>query len=429
MSVLWLERSIAMAYALIGPVIWVGFLFGMIKGRRRLSLLSRPLWDLPDRPPRASVLVPIKDEAHQLRACMASVLAVDYPDLQIIAIDDRSTDGTGKILDELAAQHSRLQVIHIRPGDLPAGWVGKPHALHVGMQHASGEWLLFVDSDMQLAPDSLRATIGLAEIRRFDLISLLPRLENQTFWERLIVPLGAAATSAMFLLPMTNYNELPNIAFANGQFMLIRRRAYDAIGGHASVRGLFSEDIGIAKALKRAGFRPRLAIGSEFASTRMYNSLRAVLAGWSRNFFGGSGRAPWKMLAGIFFVLACSLSAFAAIAWGIYRARNPITELGGEGWIAIGIVHWIIMTFTLAVNYAWTGNPKRYALLFPLGAIMLIGIWLRALWMCVTRRVEWRGTQYAPQSSAPRAPVILSEAKDLGPGEALPSRDPSLRSG
>ena len=401
MSDLWIERCVFIAYLLLGPACWAMFLFGMFKGRKRLSLLSRPLLDLPQPPPRASVLVPIKDEAHQIKGCLASVLALDYPDFEVIAIDDRSTDGTGEIIDEIAANDSRLQVIHVDPQALPAGWVGKTHALHVGMQHATGEWLLFVDSDVQLAPDSLRATIALAEKRRFHLVSLLPRLINQTFWERLIVPLGGAATSAMFLLPMTNYNELPNIAFANGQFLLIRRSAYDAIGGHASVRDQLSEDIGIAKALKRRGFKPRLAIGSDFAATRMYHSFASVMNGWSRNFFGGSGGMPWKLLAGISFVFVSCFSLFAVIAWGGYRGQHPIAHFGAEGWLLAALVHWLIMTLAITINYAWTGNPKRYALLFPLGASMLIVIWLRAIHMCVTRRVEWRGTRYANQFEEP----------------------------
>lgn len=409
MSDLWIERCFFVAYLFPGLFVWAIFLFGMFKGRKRLSLLKRPLLGLPDPAPRATVLVPIKDEAHQIRECLPSVLALDYPDLQIIAIDDRSVDGTAAILDDMAANNSRLQVIHIPPGELPAGWVGKTNALHIGMRHATGEWLVFVDSDMHLAPDVLRATIALAEKRRFDLLSLLPRLINHTFWERLIVPLGAAATSAMFLLQMSNYNELPKIAFANGQFLLIRRSAYDAIGGHASVRDQLSEDIGIARALKRRGFRPRLAIGSDFVATRMYNSFTSVMNGWSRNFFGGSGGQPWRMLAGIAFVLACCFSFFGAIAWSAFRIQHPVTNFGGQTWLLVALAHWLIMTLAVAINYAWTGNRKRYAMLFPLGAAMLMVIWLRAISMCVTRRVEWRGTRYVNQFDEP---VVVVDVED-----------------
>src|SRR5206468_11350522 len=136
----------------------------------------------------------------------------------------------------------------------------------------------------------------LAEYKRFDLVSLLPRLINETFWERLIVPLGGAATSAMFMLPMTNFNEMPNVAFANGQYLCVRRRAYEAVGGHEAVKETLSEDIAIAKNLKRNGFRPRLSDGTEFAATRMYNSLSMVMRGWARNFFCGGAGNPTRTI-------------------------------------------------------------------------------------------------------------------------------------
>ncbi len=397
MTTLLLERYLGGLYMLAGPFTWGLFLFGMIKGRDRMSLLKRPLFDLPDPAPRATILVPIKDEAHQVRTCLASVLAQDYPadKLQIICIDDRSTDGTGEILDEIAKSDPRLQIVHIKPGELPGGWVGKSHALHVGMKQATGDWLLFVDSDVALTPDALRGTIALAEYKRFDLVSLLPKLINETFWEKLIVPLGGAATSAMYLLPMTNYNEQPNIAFANGQYLCARRTAYEKIGGHEAVRETLSEDIALAKAMKKIGLRPRLSTGADFVSTRMYNSFSMVIKGWARNFFCGSaGRMP-KTIGAILFVLLCGFSCYAAVGWGIYRNIHPLEWPGGWGWILAGIAHWSIMTTALATMYAWSGNSKRYAFLFPLGGALLIWIWTRTLKMCATGKVEWRGTQYA----------------------------------
>jgi chlorobactene glucosyltransferase len=313
------ERYLGAAYMLAGPFTWGVFLFGMIKGQKRMALLRRPIEPLPDPAPSATILVPIKDEAHQIRACLASVLSQDYPPgkLQIITINDRSTDATAQILDEIARDEPRLHVVHIKQNELPPGWVGKSHALHVGMKHATGDWLLFVDSDVALTPDALRATVALAEQKRFDLVSLLPKLINETFWERLIVPLGGAATSAMYMLPLTNYNEQPNVAFANGQFLCARRTAYEKIGGHEAVREKLSEDIAIAKAMKKIGLRPRLSVGADFASTRMYNSLSMVMRGWSRNFFCGSAGHMPKTIAAVFFVLLCGFSAYAAIAWGI----------------------------------------------------------------------------------------------------------------
>jgi hypothetical protein len=115
------------------------------------------------------------------------------------------------------------------------------------------------------------------------------------------------------------------------------------------------------------------------------------------------------MLAGISFLLASCFSLFAAIAWGAYRLVNPITTFGGEAWLIVALAHWSVMTLAIAINYAWTGNPRRYALLFPLGAAMLIIIWCRAIAMCFTRRVEWRGTRYSQQSSEADESIVVDE--------------------
>jgi hypothetical protein len=262
------------------------------------------------------------------------------------------------------------------------------------VNQASGSWLLFVDSDVVLQPDVLRATIATAVARRFDLISLLPALEGHTFWENLIVPLAGCAVSTMYLVALTNANELPNVAFANGQYLCIRRDVYDAIGGHATVRDRFCEDVEMARILKSRGFRPRISWGADFAAVRMYSSLSSIFRGWGRNFFAGSLGRPWRILGAMFFLIFCSLSAYAAIAWGFYRNVHPVSFVRGYLWLTTGFAHLFIMTGAVAIMYSWSKNRRAYALLFPLGAVMLLGIFCRSLWMCATGRVEWRGTRY-----------------------------------
>src|SRR5690348_7669772 len=197
-------------YALIGPGASALLALGILKGHKRMSLLSRPGFSLPEPVPKATVLVPVKDEALQIGSCIESVLQLDYPNPQIVVVDDRSSDGTSAVIDELVEQHRpRIEAIHLRDNELPVGWSGKCHALQVGVRRATGDWLLFIDSDVTISSDALRATIALAEWKRYDLVSLLPRLEARTFWERLLIPLCGTAIGAMYLLPMTNYNELP----------------------------------------------------------------------------------------------------------------------------------------------------------------------------------------------------------------------------
>jgi chlorobactene glucosyltransferase len=390
----WLEWILGFLYLLLGPVTWGFFTFGMFKGRGRMMLLSRPAMDLPNDPPHVTILIPAKDEGERIRECINSALAQDYPDFDVIAIDDRSTDRTGVIMDEIAANNPKLRVNHIVEGTLPVGWTGKCNALHTSVNQASGSWLLFVDSDVVLQPDVLRATIATAVERRFDLVSLLPALEGHTFWENLVVPLAGCAVSTMYLVAFTNSPEMPKTAFANGQYLCIRRDVYDAIGGHETVRDRFCEDVEMARVLKARGFRPRISWGADFAAVRMYSSLGSIFRGWGRNFFAGSLGRPWRILGAIAFLLCCSFSAYVALAWGIYRNIHPVSFVKGWLWITTSVAHLAIMTGALAIMYSWSKNRRAYALLFPLGGAMLLGIFCRSLWMCVTGRVEWRGTRY-----------------------------------
>src|SRR5262249_40875649 len=143
-----------------------------------------------------------------------------------------------------------LRTMHIPDEPLPPGWTGKNHALHAGAAEASGDWLLFIDSDVIIQPQALARTVEAAQGRRYDLLSLMPTLASGSFWERLIVPLAGAAVVGLHTAGLANKNELPNVAFANGQFMLFRRSAYEEVGGHEVVKDQFCEDIAIARKMK-----------------------------------------------------------------------------------------------------------------------------------------------------------------------------------
>lgn len=388
-----LELLLYVAYLLIGPVLWVCFGLALFMGRKRMRLTKLSGQSPSQTPPEVTILIPAKDEGERIRDCIQSALNQDYSRFSVIAIDDRSTDATGAVMDQLAASNPHLRVIHIQHGSLPAGWTGKCNALYTAVGQTQSEWLLFVDSDVILQPNALATTILVAEGRRYDLVSLLPRLECHSFWESLLVPLAGTALSMLYLVALTNLNNRPT-AFANGQFILVRRSAYDAIGGHAAVRDQFCEDIEMARLLKSTGWRPRISWGAELAAVRMYSSLPSILRGWARIFFAGSFGRPWRILLGIVFILFCVFSAYAALGWGAWRWRHSMTALGQTAWLSAGAVHWALMTLFIAISYSWTGNARRNALLLPLGAGMLLGIFARSLWMGLSGNVEWRGTRY-----------------------------------
>ena len=169
-------------YLLLGPVAWVGIYAGFFLARSRMSRLREPTQPLPDPAPPVTILIPAKDEGAGIEECVRRVLSLDYPDFRVIAIDDRSTDQTGMVLDRLAAEHpDRLRVIHVNA--LPDGWLGKNHALHQGTQGVGTPWLLLVDSDVLLEPSTLREVMCRAIHRGYDLVSLMLALRTETFWE------------------------------------------------------------------------------------------------------------------------------------------------------------------------------------------------------------------------------------------------------
>jgi glycosyltransferase involved in cell wall biosynthesis len=309
-------------------------------------------------------------------------------------------------MDELASRHSKLRVIHITQP--PAqGWTGKNNALHTAAQQAEGEWLLFVDSDVVLERDALSASMAVMLRKKFDLISLLPKLESHSVWESLLVPLAASAASSMYLISLTN-TQHTRTAFANGQFLMISRPAYDAIGRHEVVRDRYCEDVEIARLVKEKGLRPRVSWGTDFCAVRMYSSLPGIFRGWSRIYYAARVGSPWRVLAAAAFVIVCGFSVYAALAWGVYRLFHATGHWPGPAaWLIASGIHLGILTATVATLYAWSGNPRRNALLFPIGGSMLLGIFARALQMCVTKKVEWRGTAYSH-----------TMATTLGPGQA-----------
>lgn len=391
------ELILFVLYLVAGPAAWFVFGLAIYSGRRKMLLLHRPpipYENAPKIPPSATIVIPAKDEGERIRACIESALAQDYASFDVIAVDDRSTDNTGAVMDELAAKNERLKVIHITEPPGP-GWTGKNNACNTAAAQAKGDWLLFVDSDVVLERDALSAAMAVVVRKKFDLISLLPKLESHSVWESLLVPLAASAASSMYLIALTNTQQTKT-AFANGQFLMISRAAYDAIGGHETVRDRFCEDVEIARLVKEKGLRPRVSWGNDFCAVRMYSSLPAIFRGWSRIYYAARVGSPWRLLAAATFVVVCGFSVYAALAWGFVRLANPTGHWPGPlAWLTASGIHLGLLTFFVSTLYAWCGNPRRNALMFPLAGSMLLGIFARALQMCVTKKVEWRGTAYS----------------------------------
>jgi glycosyltransferase involved in cell wall biosynthesis len=387
------EKFLFLSYLGAGALTWLGYAILTFAGRRRMQLLDKPR-PIPNPLPHVTILVPAKDEGGRIRACIQSALNQDYGNFDLIAINDRSVDETGQILDEMALSNPKLSVIHIPEGSLSPGWTGKNNALFTAARQARGDWLLLIDSDVVLEPPALSQTIALAVYKKFDLLSLLPRLETHTVWEGMLIPLCSAAAATMYLIALNNVNNV-RIGFANGQFMLISRSAYDAIGGHETVKDRYCEDVEIARVMKERGMRPRISWGENIAAVRMYSSLSAIIRGWSRIYYSAKVGNPMTILTAIGFLLTSCFSAYAVLVYGIARFLHPIGNILDNVWLVAGLVHLSLMTLMLSYMYRWSKNAGWNALLFPVAAPVLLWVLLKSLIMCITKRVEWRGTRYS----------------------------------
>ena len=356
-----------------------------------------------DEAPLVSVLIPAKDEEGSIGQCLLSVLNQSYLRMEVIVIDDRSQDGTADVVREIAAGDPRVRLIST--AGLPAGWTGKNHALATGVREAKGDWLLFIDSDTRHQADNLSIIMEYARREGADMVSLLPRMRNRSFWERVVQPLASCILMLKFPIDRVNDDSAPDAAFANGQYILIRRRVYESIGGHAAVREKFVEDIHLARLVRSSGYRVRVAMARGISSTRMYSSLGTLVRGWSRILYAAYDHSSARLAAVLAAMVACSLSAYGVlagtfVAWWHGHPSSFVSALFG-----MCLAHLVLKTSVMARAYGLSGNKRRYVAFYLLAGAIMIWVLVSALRKCFTHRLVWRGTDYQCLEDVP--PVIL----------------------
>src|SRR6266852_4941746 len=239
--------------------------------------------------PRISILFAARDEEEKLPAALATLMEIDYPDLEVIAVDDRSQDATGRILDEFAAAHPRLRVVHIT--QLPSGWLGKPHALQKAYEASTGDWLLFTDADVRFKPDVLRRAIALAKARNLEHLTLMGDVEMVGFWETVLITFfGMAFNIATDPYRVANPNSRAYIGI--GAFQLLKRSAYEASGTHRRLAMEVVDDMKLGKMVKQAGYRSGAGIAQDSVVLRWHAGLGNLIRGVTKNFFAGVGYNP-----------------------------------------------------------------------------------------------------------------------------------------
>lgn len=345
-------------------------------------------WRLgPDAPvdvplPRLVCVVPARNEAAHIGPCVAALRASDHPALDVLVFDDGSTDGTGALAEAAGAR-----VVQGGGGELPEGWKGKPWALQRATRDLDADWIVFVDADVRVHPAALSRAHAYAVREGADLLSGFGRLEMGSFWEKVIQPSVGGLILAGNDLDVANDPAKPERAIANGQLILVRRAAYEEVGGHAAVRDDILDDIGLARAFTAAKKRVICLFMRELFSCRMYTSLRELWDGWTKNLYAGLGHRLDRVAFLVGFVFVDFCAPYLALLWGL--AGGPREALA---WGA-GVV--LLMAFVRAWLDRIFGQDVKYGLLQPLGAAALIALLVGSAWRSRAGTVTWKGRQYA----------------------------------
>lgn len=340
--------------------------------------------------PRVAVIVPVRDESTNIGACLAALLAQDYPRLAIVVVDDESSDDSAAIVRRLGAQDRRI--VLMQSPSLPPGWTGKVNACAAGARAVAdaADWLCFIDADVRAEPALIASAIGAATRDAIDLLSLTPRQKLESFAERLVLPCGFYLLSFSQNLARMQAPDSDDAA-ATGRFMLIRRAAYEDVGGHGAVSRSIVEDIDLARLMKRRGHRVIMQDAAALMSVRMYTGWATLWRGLARTLvdvFGG----PMATLL--------TMAAAVTLAWAMVLV--PAFDLVGCGagtqdtcLAAVPALVGAAAAFGLHIaGAAYFGIPLVYGLLFPLGYTAGALVSLDGLRRRLGGRIRWKGRTY-----------------------------------
>jgi hypothetical protein len=368
----------------LGSVVWLVHLIHLSWNRNQVVFLD----DLPavaplDGWPSLAVVFAARDEAGMVEAAARSMLTQDYPGLEVIAVDDRSTDGTGAILDAIAREEDRLRVVHIER--LPGGWLGKTHALQLASEATEARWILFTDGDVILAPGALRKALAFAEGQGVDHITVGPGVPTESVGERLFL--------AMFGLLFSMNAPLGRIAdrrskahIGIGAFNLVRRRAFRDIGGFRHLALSVDDDMKLGQALKFAGYRPRFLMGRGAVSVRWQVGLGGMIRGLEKNFFAAAGYNLPKAFVASVLIVSVGIGPFLGLIVGPTWARVVC---------AVGVGSLVTI---LAASAKQSGIAWYYVIAMPVAATTLLIALGRSVALTLIRDgVRWRGHHYPLQ--------------------------------
>jgi len=368
--------------ALFGIValFWLTYGLRVAYGAIRLPWVK----DFPPAPdaecPRISILFAARDEEEKLPAALATLMQIDYPGLEVVAVDDRSQDATGRILDEFAATHPRLRVVHEER--LPEGWLGKTHALQKAYEASLGEWLLFTDADVRFNPDVVRRVVSLVKAQNLDHLSLLGDVEMVGFWENVLITFFGLGFH-LAADPSRVGNRRSSRYVGVGAFQLLRRSAYETSGTHRRLAMEVIDDMKLGKIVKQAGFRSGCAVAQDLVAVRWHAGVGNLVRGVTKNFFAGAGYDLRLVTVQLAALLVMDILPFVGVVFGY-------------GWIRAFSAIAVLIALSFHVGVAWVMRVSPlYALTHPVGAALFFYMLLRST--VVTLRqggIVWRDTFY-----------------------------------
>jgi glycosyltransferase involved in cell wall biosynthesis len=364
-------------------LVWLSRVIDASLGMPSLPDISKPEWDrAPDYAKnRVAMIVPARNEERAVERALRRLIALDYENNQVIAVDDRSTDRTGEIMDAVASEApNKLKVIHVR--ELPPGWMGKTHAMWTGASQTDSDWLLFTDADVMFRPDTLRRAVAYAEAENADHLVLFPKMIMKRFTEKMMI--------AFFQLLFVFGHRPWKVADPNakdhmgvGAFNLVRRSAYESVGTYERLRMEVVDDMKLGKVIKNAGFRQRVVFGDDLIAIRWARGARGVINNLTKNFFAVMSFQTWRSLGSCLGMAILNLLPFVGV-------------LIAHGWERVPYAIALASMFCLYSGIWRQGDIHPwYFFLHPVSSTLFIYIMLRSTLVTLWNNgVEWRGTRY-----------------------------------
>jgi len=363
-------------------LIWLSRVWDSARGIPTIADISQAEWDRKPGPGnRLAIVVPACNEQESIEQALRRLLALDYDNYQVIAVNDRSTDRTGEIMDKVAtASGDRLKIVHI--AELPAGWMGKVHAMWTAARQSDSEWILFTDADVMFRPDCLRRAIAYAEAERADHVVLFPRIIMKRVGEKMMI----AFFQLLFVFghrPWKVSDPKTKDHMGVGAFNLVRRSAYEAVGTYAALKFEVVDDMKLGKVMKNGGFRQRVVFGDDLIEIRWARGARGVIRNLTKNFFAVMSFQTWRSLGACVAMVILNLMPF----WGVPFA---------PGWTRIP---YSVALGSMFLLYAGVWRKVEiepwYFLLHPVSTILFIYTMLKSTFVTLHKGgVEWRGTFY-----------------------------------